>query len=116
MNIINSFTSEYLEEVLQRYCLYLIEEEGVKKQQAIGICQGVRNKYRLGTFGICIICEQQISPKILIFFPDTSYCHVCDSKVSKRRLASRGRSKRIDSFDCKTLSDVYNFWPGKNGQ
>jgi len=46
-----------------------------------------------GSFGMCLHCEEEISPKRLAAVPSTAYCIVC------QELADRGQCEETGHFD-----------------
>jgi DnaK suppressor protein len=47
------------------------------------------NRVHLGTFGICLDCEEEISPKRLAAVPWASLCIVCRTAAEDRPAAPR---------------------------
>jgi len=46
-----------------------------------------------GSFGVCLSCEEDISPKRLAAVPSTAYCIQC------QEISDRSQGRRADSFD-----------------
>ena len=53
------------------------------------------DRIRLGTFGMCLECEEDISPKRLAALPWTSSCLTCREAADRRGLLSEGPSRGI---------------------
>jgi DnaK suppressor protein len=60
------------------------------------LLQNVRRALRRieeGSFGVCLSCEEDISPKRLAAVPSTAYCIRC------QEIADRSQGHRAESFD-----------------